>query len=126
MPHCCAWNCSNQYSSNINISYHRLPSDKKVADAWKKNISRTELPNQVYVCSDHFEESCFDASHDLKQRLMPSASGRASRKIIKGAIPTIFAHRKPENERTSSANRAHRREKTEVNSFLSLSVLSDH
>ena len=113
MPHCCAWNCTNQYSNNTDISYHKLPIDKKIAQVWIKNINRTELPKQVYLCSQHFEESCFDVSHDLKQRLLPSASNRKSRKLVKGAVPSLFAH-KPVKSRKSSEKRLEIKQKHEV------------
>ena len=102
MPHCCAWNCTNhQYSNNTDISYHKLPIDKKIALVWIKNINRTELPKQVYLCSQHFEESSFDVLHDLKQRSLPSASNRKIRKLLKGAVPSLFTY-KPMKGRKSS------------------------
>ena len=112
MPHCCAVNCSNQPSQNSNTSYHRLPKDEALAKVWKNKINRTQLPNQVYLCSEHFEESCFDKSWDIKQSLM-SPGSKKSRKLLKGSVPTIFPH-KQVNVRASSENRSSKKQQKEV------------
>ena len=79
-----------------------------------KNINRTELPNQVYLCSAHFEENCFDSHHEMKQKLL-SPNSKPSRKLVKGAVPTIFPHRSTSDIRLSSKERLEKKNQNEVN-----------
>ena len=112
MPHCCAYKCHNQYSNNTYTSYHRLPKDPKLAEKWISNINLdSKLPNQTYLCSEHFEERCFDTHHDMRQRLM-SPNAKSSRRLVKGAVPTIFPHRKPSNTRPTSEKRLEKKNRT--------------
>ena len=116
MMHCCAWGCNNQTKKNLVVSYHGLPKDKRIASVWVKNINRTDLPKEVFLCSDHFEESCFDAHHDMKRRLLPEGmQSRMKRKLCKDAIPTLFRHN-PGNtkSREFSEERTKRKEQSEV------------
>lgn len=72
-------------------SFHTLPADKKVADVWIKVINRTELPKQLFLYSEHFAESCFDRSHELRLKYILGKL-KPSRKLLSGSIPTIFPH----------------------------------
>ena len=122
MPHCCAYKCNNQYSNNVNTSYHRLPKDPKIAKTWITNINLdSELPKNMYLCSEHFEERYFDTGHEMRQRLM-TPNAKSSRKLVKGAVPTIFPQRNPSITRTSSEQRLERKNQSEVNSLLTLFV----
>ena len=120
MPHCCAWGCNNQPKLNKNVTYHILPKDQRIANQWIKNISRprTNLPKVVYLCSEHFEESCFDAHHDMKRRLLPESSkSRIKRILNKDAVPTIFPQNPAKNVRESSEKRRQLKEQSEVTFF---------
>ena len=39
---------------------------------WKKRINRTDLRKVIALCEEHFEESCFDKSIDVRRKLMNS------------------------------------------------------
>ena len=90
-----------------------MPTNRSMSSAWKRAINRTELPKQVFVCSDHFEESCFNQSWTLqceefyKQR-------RAKPCLTPGSIPTIFPQKqKDTTERPCVKRRASRRDEEE-------------
>ena len=112
MPHCAAYKCGNQSNFNTNVSYHLLPKEKTTRKAWIDAIGRTDLPKTCALCSDHFEPHCFDQSQELKRKLMPDV--KILRKLTPGAIPTIFWHKSAHTPRTSSLNRARKKEHTEV------------
>ena len=126
MPHCSAYNCSNEYGSDNVVSFHRLPSNKKVADVWVKKINRNdkawleriktpEKLKNIYLCSLHFSEESFDKSYDMRQRFMtPTSSRKGGRKLLSGAIPTLFPHRVEASSRVCSEKRAQRKQQSEV------------
>ena len=60
MSWCAVVNCHNDSKRNHDKSYFQLPKDEHLKKTWVRLINRTELPKRVYVCSDHFQESCFD------------------------------------------------------------------
>ena len=77
MPQCAAFDCTNHTDdTHKNISFHKLPgTDKKhLRQAWIHAIGRENLPKTCFICAKHFEESCFDASYDMKMRMMPGSS----------------------------------------------------
>lgn len=106
MAHCVAENCTNQQKNNSEISYHKLPANKEVASEWIKNINRTEFPKHIYLCSNHFEESCFDKTHILKNELLPGKYPIIlnRKRLLPGAIPTKFDyHNRKIDKRIESA-----------------------
>ena len=66
MPSCGAPGCKNRSNIETNKSFHRLPcqSKSKLRDAWLSKIKRKIVPKEMYICSDHFEDECFE--RDLK------------------------------------------------------------
>ena len=71
MVYCCAVNCSNNSKGKgkeKNISFFRLPRDESLKKVWLAKIKRSNLPdeNNVRLCSNHFEENCYE--RDLKVR----------------------------------------------------------
>lgn len=91
MAHCCALGCCKTFRKNKDVSFHSLPKDPEISDEWIVNIKRKDLPKNVFICSDHFEEKWFDKSHDMKQRLVGKSSA-VKRKLVSGAIPTLFPY----------------------------------
>ena len=70
---CVAVNCSNNRTNSPELSFHRLPklneSNKQIRDRWILNVKRDgALPkdNHFFLCSEHFEKSCFE--RDLRVR----------------------------------------------------------
>ena len=54
-------------------------------------INRTEdtLPKNVYLCSDHFEEACFNKSWAIQARLLYTSRPQ-KRNLLDRLVPTIF------------------------------------
>ena len=118
MPHCGAVNCSNQSSTNTDVSYHQFPSNAKTCAIWVKKVNRTEIPKYDFLCSNHFTEDCFDKSYEMYQKFLAKDGKKPSRKLVKGAIPMLFAHNTKVKSRSSSKNRAAKKEQAEVLVFV--------
>ena len=71
MPHYVTFGCNNQSNYVNKILYHQLPKNNVVQKVWMDAIGITALP-----CLDHFEDECFDKSHELKSQLLPEGSSR--------------------------------------------------
>lgn len=122
MPHCAAFMCSNDAKKkDLEISFHRLPGENRpdVRKKWIHAIGRPEnnLPKVWFLCSAHFEQSCFDESLDMKAKLM--GSSRIKRKLKEDSIPTIFSHHPAVKLRRTSVDRHERKQHNEV-SLLTL------
>ena len=80
--------CTNRSEDNKNISFHRLPSkSEEVKKKWLHNLKRKNIPETVFLCSEHFEPHCF--KRDLRAELM----GTKLRNELKDdAVPTLFQH----------------------------------
>ncbi|KAL9976812.1 hypothetical protein ACROYT_G014146 [Oculina patagonica] len=93
MPVCAAAFCTNRAPRDTKrgISFHRLPlSKRKIAQEWLRRMGRNEkfLPKQaqLFVCSDHFTDDCFEVEH----RFDLLGGNIRKRKKKPEAIPTIF------------------------------------
>ena len=64
MVNCAKVFCHNNKRKNKDKTFFSLPKDTAVAKVWiaKLNREKDNLPSKVYVCSDHFEDNCFDFS----------------------------------------------------------------
>ena len=102
MSSCGAPGCINRSENNPSLSFHRLPSDKqrsKLRLDWLRNIKREIVPKCMYICSEHFEESCF--KRDLRAELL---GGKPKNDLKDDAVPTIFNHKTiPKKRRASLA-----------------------
>ena len=99
MVNCAAVFCHKNERKNKDKTFFSLPKDTPVAKDWitKLNREKDNLPSKVYVCSDHFEDDCFDFSWMLQSTL--TYSDRAIQRPLRpGAIHTKFQH-KPVKER---------------------------
>ena len=90
------------------------PKDTSVARVWiaKLNQEKDNLPNKVYVCSDHFEDDCFDSSW-MPQSTLTYSDRPIQRCLCPGEIPTKFPH-KPVKELYFSKQRDETHHKKEV------------
>ena len=103
MTNCSAPVCTNRPEDNKNISFHRLPSkSEEVKKKWLHNLKRKNIPETVFICSEHFEPHCF--KHDLRAELM----GTKPRNELKDdGVPTLFQHSQcSSRKRISSIERA--------------------
>ena len=82
--------CCNTSRKNKDKTFHGLPKDKAISDAWIKAINRSDkLPKAVFLYSDHFEESCYNLSWTLQNDLFYK-NRPCKRRLLPGAIPTPF------------------------------------
>lgn len=94
MSFCAAVGCSNS-SKNCTgkgISFFSLPREKSIRNAWIAAIKRTKLPKNVYVCSEHFTDECFESVYRLQAEML-SPSKRKKKQLIPGSIPSVFKHK---------------------------------
>ena len=64
---CAAYGCTNKWKADYEIRFYKIPKDNDLRQKWLNNIRREgKLPKDenFYICSIHFEESCFQ--WDLK------------------------------------------------------------
>ena len=71
-----------------------MPKDPQRQKSWLAAIStdKSNLPSNVYVCSDHFEDKYFDKSLDLQNRLFYTERP-IKRKLISTATRTLLPHK---------------------------------
>ena len=91
-----------------------MPKDPQRRKSWLAAISRDtgNLPSNVFVCSDHFEDKYFNKSWDLQKRLFSDTP--IKRKLISAAIPTLLPHKQISTPRKTSEIRVKQKEKDEV------------
>ena len=96
------------------VTFHRIPGNdkKELRKKWLVAIGRPieNLPKCPYLCSDHFDLSCFDESVDLQNQLL----GGSKRKLKNDAVPTSFSHKPTPKARVTSVARAAKRKHQEV------------
>ena len=117
MAHCSIVGCKNKQANNSEVTYFSLPKDPQRRTSWLVAISRdkSNLPSNVFVCSDHLEEKYFDKSWDLQNRLF-YRDRPIKRKLISTATPTLLPHKQISTPRKTSEIRAKQKEKEEVKS----------
>ena len=118
MPHCAAFHCNNATAlaktgspSTTHISFHKFPSDKHLRAIWTNNVKRENFKPGRYscLCSEHFSEDQFVP--DVYAQYGIVSANRQKRRLVDGAIPTIFIFSKPESKgRSSSVARSARKE----------------
>ena len=113
MAWCAAVYCNNTSRKNKEKSFFLMPKDVNLSKIWKKAINRTELPNKAYLCSDHFDEKYFDKSWELQNKLYYK-DRPIKRKLVPGAIPSIFPHKPKPVERVILQNRENKQSRKKV------------
>ena len=115
MVHCCVPECTNHSSKTETVSYHKIPNDQALQKAWIGRIKRENLPNlkNCYVCSDHFESTCFEVN------LMEQLTGmKRKRRLKKNAVPSVFTFSNPPaKRRATTENRLKCKQDEEVSLF---------
>jgi len=64
---CSAFGCRNKWEEGSEIKFYKLPKNVELRELWLANIKRDgKLPRDenFFICSNHFEEDCFQ--RDLK------------------------------------------------------------
>lgn len=107
---CAAVGCTNHRKKKPNLAFHILPKDRKTKEAWLANVKREgDVPKDenFFICEEHFEKGCYE--RDLKSELLGIPS--KLKKLKRGSIPTIFAHKYIPQKRLHSFKRAATTEK---------------
>ena len=69
MTNCGAPNCTNRSNDkNKSLSFHRIPQKADLRKKWLQNLKRQNMPDNIFICSEHFESSCF--KRDFRAELM--------------------------------------------------------
>ena len=115
MSWCAVLNCNNKTKNDREVSYFRLPKDTSVHKDWIHVTGRRidNLPSKILICSEYFEEKCFDPSWKLQNELYYK-DRQISRWLLAGSIPTLLPHKKDNKPRLSSEKRALAQRKEEV------------
>uniref|UniRef100_A0A8C6MGS6 THAP domain-containing protein 1 n=1 Tax=Nothobranchius furzeri TaxID=105023 RepID=A0A8C6MGS6_NOTFU len=62
--HCAAFGCHFQSEGNKgrDVSLHSFPTGKKRRKQWEDACGRTQLPKDLWLCSQHFSPDAFEAN----------------------------------------------------------------
>ena len=85
---CVAAGCSNTPSDLVSL--FKFPNDATLRRKWEKQVQRTraqwKATDHSYLCSDHFNEDCFEVDSALALQF-----GMKKRRRLKpGVVPTVF------------------------------------
>ena len=99
MVYCAEFGCNEGSAKGGNTSFFGFPKDATLRDRWVANMRRDCFTpakhSRLWLCSLHFERSCFDRDPVL----MASLGYKGARISLKSdAVPTLF----PVVERTPS------------------------
>ena len=99
----------------IAVTYFSLPKDPQRLKSWLIAISRGKrnLPSNVFIYFDHFEEKYFDQSCDLENQIFYT-DRPIKRKLISTAITTLLPYNQTLTPKKTSEIRAKQKEKEEV------------
>ena len=100
MVHCSIDGCKKKQANNSEVADFSLPKDPQCH--WLAAISRdkSNLPSNVFVCLEHFEDKYFDKSWDLQTAFFYT-NRPIKRKSISTAIPTLPHKQIPTPRKTS-------------------------
>ena len=116
MANCSAVYCHNNEKKNKDKTFFTLSRDAALAKIWiaKLNHEKDNLPKNVWICSDHFEDDCFDSSWMLQSSLTYQKRPIQLR-LRSGAVTTKFPHKQTKvKERNTSKKREENRRHKEV------------
>ena len=87
--------CHNNKKKNKDKTFFTLSRDAALAKVWiaKLNREKDNLPKNVWICSDHFENDYFDSSWMLQSSLTYQERPIQGR-LHPGAAPAKFPHNK--------------------------------
>ena len=95
MVHWSIVGCNNRQGNNSEVTYFNLPKDPQRRKDWLAAIGKDKgnLPSNVFLCSDHFEDKYFDKSWGLQNWLFYT-DRPIKRKLISTVIPTLLPHKR--------------------------------
>ena len=93
MAQCSIVGCNSKQTNNSEVIYFKFSTDPQKRKSCLAAISRDKgnLPSNVFVCFDNFEEKYFNKPWDIQKR--PFYKDRTiKRKLISTAITTLLPH----------------------------------
>nr|ACO10667.1 THAP domain-containing protein 4 [Caligus rogercresseyi] len=98
MPACSALNCKNR-SGTPGISLFQFPMDTLLRNEWIQSMKRDRWMPTIHsrLCSKHFEENL----------LIETQHAKKPKKLVPGAIPTLFGNKRPRILRTTKNSKKH-------------------
>ena len=97
MSWCAVINCNKKKKKKIEkcliSDYPKIQTFIKIHWIHATSCPIDNLPSKILICSDHFEEKCFDPSWKLQNELYYK-DRQISRRLIPGSIPTPFSQKK--------------------------------
>lgn len=75
---CVAYNCTNRHQKGSGISFHRFPSNQVLRQKWVDAVNRANWTptSSSYLCSHHFQDTCFRRINDRNYLLDNSLPDR--------------------------------------------------
>jgi hypothetical protein len=129
---CSLGGCNNESGKEKGISVYKFPpvsEQPELFAKWEKEVGRTRLSAKkrkwkagpgAGVCSLHFEEKCFDTSHDQNRSL--GIVAHATRRLLFGAVPTLMKEsdwsRKVPVEESNTRGAYSKRERSRVSTIF--------
>ena len=96
MPRCSVPGCDNDSKDPAcaHLSWFHFPRDSSLRRAWLNRISRLDYSTGAYdrVCSDHFEDCCFERDLQAEFAAAGEISGysrRRPRRLNLGSVPSL-------------------------------------
>ena len=88
---CAAYNCSNSSKNHPGKTLFILSKNECTRKAWIAAINRNEgaLRKNVYLCSDHFKQACFDKSWAEQTQLFYKSRPKKT-KLVDGSIVAVI------------------------------------
>ena len=113
MVHCSIVGYKNKLANNSEVTYFNLPKDPQERKSWLAIISREKgnLPSNVSVCSNHFEDKYFDKSW-IKPVFLHRQTNK--KKIDFNSYSNAITHKQISTSRKTSEIREKQKEKEEV------------
>ena len=89
--HCCVLDCKNRRTKRPELSFHCFPLAEPFCRKWMVAIKRDEGPmfnisGSTVACSEHFTSE----DYTLPSRVEDSSSSRQRRRLMAGAVPSVF------------------------------------
>jgi uncharacterized protein YnzC (UPF0291/DUF896 family) len=120
MRYCMVPECTNHSRKTVGISYHEIPKEKNLREAWLARIRRVHKRdiNHSCICSAHFTPDFFERTLDL----VPGYQKRP--KLKPDAVSSIFPRSKAEKPRNTVRRRNQIRSKQARQKVLHVSKLA--
>ncbi|KAG0421360.1 hypothetical protein HPB47_002746 [Ixodes persulcatus] len=122
---CAAVGCLNISQRGSPFHFNRFSSDPRISKQWVSAMKRDKyVPSKRSVlCSAHFPEDMYEN----KVRIMKKLGLAVTPRLIQGAVPTIFSHKRqpPQHTRGSFTKRRRIQDLQQAPSFVAVNNLAE-